>query len=150
MKQIKTFICRDLLESRYMQNITPRILIPRNSHSSCSRSLSIPIFTVTNISESRLRARFDTPDTSRREEKNCRRNHRSLAQSACKFASPSRVTHSRSSIIDKRSPSREGKTSHCPLTPPRTIIGALTIVSESVLRQSGARFLRSDQGRERG
>lgn len=70
----------------------------------------------------RLRAHFATPDTFRCEGKNRRRNHRSFAQSAYEFASRSRVTHSRSSIIDKRSPPRGRKTPRCPLTSPQSSV----------------------------
>lgn len=71
----------------------------------------------------RLRAYFATPDTSRREAKNRRRNHRSLAIGDVReFANRSRVTHSRFSIIAEpriasTSLREEDKTPR-PLTPP--------------------------------
>lgn len=100
-----TEICLNRITKYYSENInTARIRI----HLVLDRYqfLFLPPLT---YRRSRLRARFATPDTSRREEKNRRRNHRSLAQSACEFASRSRVIHSRSSIIATRSPPRRGK-----------------------------------------
>lgn len=99
----------------------------------------------------RLRAHFATPDTFRCEGKNRRRNHRSLAQSAYEFASRSRVTHSRSSIIAKRSPPRGRKTPRCPVNSTaynhRCTYDCFGVCSE---RHSGARLnlgFRLNQGK---
>lgn len=81
----------------------------------------------------RLRAYFAIPDTSRREAKNRRRNHRSLAIGDVRICKP--LTCYPFTFLDNRQAphrvypfSRRNPT----LTPPRIIIGAPTFVSELV------------------